>query len=160
VVPASALLGYTRWQAEARTLFGALQEALPRLPYTATTGRNGVEMETGNSQDNQAARAARNQSLYRAVNERVKEINEAFDELLPLGDWICECANETCVERLALTHEEYEMIRATPTRFAVAPHARHVYPEVESTVEKHERYWVVEKTGVAAEVVEQTNPRA
>ena len=44
-----------------------------------------------------AARAGRNQSLYREVNERVKELNDAFDAL-PIGEWICECANEECFE--------------------------------------------------------------
>lgn len=44
-------------------------------------------------------RAARNQSLYRAVNERVKEINQGFDRLGSLGDWICECANPSAPSR-------------------------------------------------------------
>jgi hypothetical protein len=107
-----------------------------------------------------AARAARNQALYREVNERVKAINEAFDVLLPLGDWICECAHEDCSERLSLTHEEYEGLRADGTRFAVAPDQAHVFEEVEDVVERHERYWVVEKVGVAAELAAKANPRS
>ena len=106
------------------------------------------------------ARLARNQALYREVNERVRAINEAFDALLPLGDWICECADPECVQRLSLTHEEYERLRADGTRFAVAPDEDHVYPEVENVVERHERYWVVEKQGVAAREVEKANPRS
>ena len=114
--------------------------------------------ESGNGE--RAERAGRNQALYREVNERVKAINQAFDSLLGHGDWICECANESCVQRLVLTHEEYEMLRAKGTRFAVAPDDAHVVPEVENVVERHERYWVVEKIGVAAALVEQVDPRS
>jgi hypothetical protein len=52
------------------------------------------------SGDERAARFARNQALYREVNERVQAINEAFESLLPLGDWVCECANPECSEAL------------------------------------------------------------
>ena len=110
--------------------------------------------------EERAARLARNQALYREVNERVEAINEAFDNLVPLGDWICECANPECVQLLSLTHEEYEQLRADGTRFAVAPNDRHVFSEVEDVVERHERYWVVEKQGIAANVVEDANPRS
>ena len=102
-----------------------------------------------------SVRAARNQSLYRAVNERVKEINEAFDRLGSLGDWICECANPECTEPVSLTHEEYEAVRTRPTCFFVLPGDEHVLWDVEDVVERHERSWVVEKTGVAAELAER-----
>jgi hypothetical protein len=100
-------------------------------------------------------RAARNQSLYRAVNERVKEINEAFDGLGSLGDWICECANPECTAPVSLTHEEYEAVRTRPTCFFVLPDDAHLLSDVEDVVERHERYWVVEKVGVAAELAER-----
>jgi hypothetical protein len=107
-----------------------------------------------------AARAARNQTLYREVNERVKELNEAFDALLPLGDWICECANAECFEPIQMSHEEYEAVRAGGGAwFFVKPGDAHVLTDVEDVVERHERYWVVEKIGVAAELVERRDPR-
>jgi hypothetical protein len=102
-----------------------------------------------------AVRAARNQALFREVNERVQQINDAFESLLPRGDWVCECADQGCIERLSLTHEEYEAVRANGARFVVAPHMDHFFPEVEAIVERHERYWVVEKVGAAADVVRQ-----
>jgi hypothetical protein len=105
------------------------------------------------------ARAARNQLLYREINERVKELNATFDAL-PLGDWVCECANEDCFDAIPMTHEEYEAVRAVPTRFFVLPDDAHLVPEAENVVERHERYWVVEKIGVAAEMVERKDPRA
>jgi len=88
--------------------------------------------------DSRAVRAGRNQSLYREVNERVKELNDAFDAL-PIGEWICECANEECFETIELTHEEYEAVRAEGTRFFVKPDDPHVLPEAENVVERHER---------------------
>jgi hypothetical protein len=112
------------------------------------------------SEGERATRLARNQALYREVNERVQAINDAFDSLLPLGDWICECANPDCSERLSLTHEEYENLRAEGSHFAVGPDESHVFPEVEDVIERHERYWVVEKQGVAALAVEEANPRS
>jgi hypothetical protein len=110
--------------------------------------------------DSRAARAGRNQSLYREVNERVKEMNEAFDAFLPVGEWICECANDECFETIAMTHEEYEAVRVGGTRFFVKPEDGHVVPEAETVVERHERYWVVEKVGVAGTVAERQDPRS
>jgi hypothetical protein len=37
-------------------------------------------------------RAADNQSLFRSINERVKELNDGFSFGAPLGEWVCECA--------------------------------------------------------------------
>jgi hypothetical protein len=112
---------------------------------------------TGNGR---AARAARNQALYREVNERVKEINDGFAGVVPpFGEWVCECANPECSEPIPMTHEEYEAIRAVPTHFLVKPDDAHVVPEAETVVGRHERYWIVEKIGVAAKLVERRDPR-
>lgn len=107
----------------------------------------------------QAERAARNQALFRAVNERITQINDAFDAILPLGDWVCECAHEECSARLQLTHEEYEAVRQDGATFVVLPSEEHVVPQVENVIERHERYWVVEKIGAAAKHLEQQGPR-
>jgi hypothetical protein len=77
-----------------------------------------------------------------------------------LSDWICECADETCTERIELTPQQYEKVRESPTHFIVAPSKEHVVPEVARVVEKHERYWVVEKVGEAAAVAEQLDPNS
>jgi hypothetical protein len=114
----------------------------------------------GEATENRAVRAGRNQSLYREVNERVSEMNEAFDAL-PIGEWICECANDECFETIEMTHEEYEAVRAGGgTRFFVKSEDAHLVPEAEIVVERHERYWVVEKVGVAGALAERQDPRA
>ena len=109
--------------------------------------------------EERAAHAARSQSLFRDVNERVREINAAFNVVLPLGDWICECAVQECSERISMTSEEYEAVRAHSARFIVAPRDEHLVPEVEVVVERTDRYWVLEKVGEAGELAAKVDPR-
>jgi hypothetical protein len=91
-------------------------------------------------------RAARNQSLFREINERIEDLNESFGMVLPLGEWICECANDTCVENVEMTAGEYEAIRNNGARFFVAPSKEHLWPDVEVVVGQNEHYWIVEKS--------------
>jgi len=107
------------------------------------------EQETEHGRE---VRAARNQSLFRAVNERMAHLNEAF--ALATSDFViaCECANTTCIEMITILPDEYKAVRAEPRRFAVLP--GHVYEDVENTVSTGDGYVVVEKTRVAGEVAE------
>ena len=102
--------------------------------------------------------AAKNQSLDREVNERVRSLNSGWmsgeDEI----GFVCECADETCVAPLSLTQEEYEQVRRNPESFAVAP--GHVYPEVEIVISQNERFAVVRKLGVAADVAQAYDQRS
>jgi hypothetical protein len=102
-------------------------------------------------------RAAENQSIFREINERVQEINDGFGTVLPMHDWVCECDDVQCTERLAMTVAEYEAVRAHPRRFAVL--AGHVTPEIEDVVATSERFVVVEKIGVAAALAQEHDPR-
>jgi hypothetical protein len=79
--------------------------------------------------------------------------------MLALTEWVCECANEQCFAPIEMTRDEYEAVRAASTRFFVKPDDAHVFPEAEDVTERHERYWVVEKTGVAAEMAARRDPR-
>ena len=94
-------------------------------------------------------RAARSQSLFREVNERVETLSTGWSPVVQT-DFICECADETCFVRLVLSVDEYREARAEPNRFLVAPD--HVYPEGEVVVTENDRYWTVEKIGEAADV--------
>jgi len=105
-----------------------------------------------------ASRAARNQSLFRDVNERVREINGGLDSPWSRDEWLCECADNGCTARIGLTIQEYERVRDDPTHFIVAPD--HVFPEVERVIERQENYWVVEKLGEAAAVAGELDPRS
>jgi hypothetical protein len=106
-----------------------------------------------------AALGARTQSLFRDVNERVREIHASFADFVPLGDWVCECAENDCGERIQLTIEEYESVRANPKRFAVAASDEHVFDDIEDVVERKDRFWVVEKDGPAGELAARVDPR-
>jgi hypothetical protein len=97
-------------------------------------------------------RAARNQALFRALNEKLQTLNEAFADATGTFTIACECADTTCIEMIEVDPDEYRAVRAEPRHFAVLP--GHVYPDVEVVVRESERYVVVEKTATAGEVAE------
>jgi hypothetical protein len=105
--------------------------------------------------DLRRARAAKNQSVFRAVNERIEDISESFD--VTMLDLLCECAHETCVERLELTRGEYDAVRRVPTHFILKP--GHEIADVEQVVESSDRYLVVAKIGAAGEIAMKLDPR-
>jgi hypothetical protein len=102
-------------------------------------------------------RAARNQSVFRAVNENMKELTATLIGMAETQTIACECADMTCVDTLQIERSEYEAVRSEPHRFAV--HAGHVLPDVERVVLQNERFVVVEKVRVAAEVAAAHDPR-
>lgn len=99
---------------------------------------------------------ARTEAIFRAINEHIRELALRFgsDEL----DFICECADETCVERVRLTLEQYEHIRALPTRFVVVA-GHEATPLVERVVFSNPQFAIVKKVGVAAQIVTEADPR-
>ena len=100
----------------------------------------------------QQERAARNEALFREINERLAQLNDALDEHSPLGTWMCECQDTDCHEPVEMTLAEYRGVRDQSNHFVIVANAAHFYPEVERVVEETDRYWVVEKTGVAGEI--------
>ncbi len=64
-----------------------------------------------------------------------------------------------CTDGIGLSTIEYDAVRGHPARFVVCPDAEHVFDEIEVVVEQHERYWVVEKQGLAAELAARVDPR-
>jgi hypothetical protein len=107
----------------------------------------------------QEERAARNESLFREINERLAQLNDALEEISPYGEWMCECQDVDCHEPITMTLAEYHAVREHPNRFAIAAHGAHLYPEVERVVDETDRYWVVEKLGEAATVATELDPR-
>ena len=100
-------------------------------------------------------RLARNEALFRNINERISAIGERFNtEAL---DIVCECVNADCARSLALSHADYERLRSSGKHFAVFP--SHEQPDVERVIENHKNYLVVEKLGAGAQVAEQLDPR-
>jgi hypothetical protein len=104
-----------------------------------------------------AERQGRNESLFREVNERIAELNQTF-QIEGRSEFLCECSQEECKEPVAISIEEYEAVRRSPTRFFVLP--GHEDEGVERVVERSERYIVVEKIGEAADEAEDLDPRS
>ena len=104
-------------------------------------------------------RIGRNEALFRHVNEQVATLNESFGDLTGTVSVVCECGNQSCIEQIELALAEYERVRADSTWFAVKP--GHEIPDVEHVLERHDRYWVVQKDpGEAAEVARRLDERA
>ena len=99
---------------------------------------------------------ARIQAIYREVNEGIALINAEWD--VPALELLCECGTAGCTERIALTHAEYERVRASPTGFVLVP--GHEDEAVEHVVRWGDGYVIVENHGPAATIAECTNPRA
>ena len=104
----------------------------------------------------QAERRARNQVVYRLVNDRILDVNDSF------GEWdhavfLCECGNPSCETTVEMTGSEYGAVRARPTHFLIA--VDHLEPTVDQLVSKVDRFWVVqtlpgEPTRIAEESAE------
>jgi hypothetical protein len=101
---------------------------------------------------------ARNQALFREVNEQIGQLPEGPD---PNGQesFICECGNPGCTQAIALTRAEYERIREYANRFAIA--LDHENPETETLVAQNERFAVVETyAGLESRIARETDPRS
>jgi len=108
-----------------------------------------IQHHAATSSDERDIRAARNQAMFRAVNDKIHEVNESFAVLTDTFSIACECANPHCVEIIEIAPSEYEAIRANPRRFAVLP--GHEDKTLEHVVAEADGYVVTEKEGKAAE---------
>jgi hypothetical protein len=100
-------------------------------------------------------RLARNESVFRLINEQISKVSNPPRRDI---DLVCECAATKCIQPLHMNHQEYERLRQNPRRFAVLP--GHEIPDIETVVERNDRYLVVEKHVETHEQVENTDPRS
>lgn len=108
-------------------------------------------------QDEQrSVRAARNESLFRGLNERLEDVHGGTRPSEPTA-YFCECSNRNCANTVELLPDEYERVRAEGDRFFVLP--GHLTPAVERILEQHATYWIVEKVGIGGSVAEALDPR-
>ncbi len=104
-------------------------------------------------------RVVENEILFRDVNERLKGVSEGFGDVLPEFEIICECGDAGCTERISMTLNEYEQLRADGKQFAIRP--GHEFLDIETIVGDHGGYLVVRKAaGRAAELARESDPRA
>lgn len=106
-----------------------------------------------------AIQAARDQSLFREVNERVRVIHESF-KVIGRAEFWCECARRDCMKHVSMTLDAYEELRSSPAHFAVTPGHDHVFPEVDRLFETNNGYWVVERFGEAGLAAIKLDPRS
>jgi aerobic-type carbon monoxide dehydrogenase small subunit (CoxS/CutS family) len=104
---------------------------------------------------NREDRLARNETLFREVNERIEQIRSDQEETI---DFLCECGNTECKDAIVLNVAEYEHVRAAPTTFAVAP--GHSIDEIEDVISKTERFHVVQKHPEEQHIARATDPRS
>jgi hypothetical protein len=125
---------------------------------SGTTGGAKISLHVGEDEQ----RRARNEAIFREVNERIVELetgltgNGPHDPLL-VG-FVCECPREDCNETLEVTRSQYEAVRGNPLRFLVLP--GHEDGDIAHVVERHSSYLVVEKEGEAGEIAREQDPRS
>jgi hypothetical protein len=91
-------------------------------------------------------RIAYNEAWSRSLNERRAEWTGR--EVRP--SFRCECWRHDCAERIKLSREEWKLVRAEPSRFAVAPD--HVAENFEGVIKAFPHFWLIEKFGQAGEI--------
>ena len=99
---------------------------------------------------------ARNEALFREVNERVEEVSGGRST--EMTEFLCECGDVDCTESVALTDEEYDHVRSDPLLFAVLP--GHEIPDVEGILQSNERFSIVRKHASEGAIARETDPRS
>jgi hypothetical protein len=113
-----------------------------------------IDRETTVKQED---RIANTESLFRDVNERIAESAQRFDA--PAAQFVCECADPACTEKVHAPLDDYEEVRADGTHFLLA--LGHENEHVERVIECRRRFEVVEKFNRAVVArVRRLNPRA
>ena len=110
--------------------------------------------------DRQQQHLAANEDLFRQINESIEDVAAAHGSDEHHYEFLCECSDAACSERVSATLQEYRRVREDSRRFIVAK--GHVVKEIERVVEAANDHVVIEKEGeagrVAIELDNETNP--
>ena len=99
---------------------------------------------------------AETEVLFREVNEGIAAAAERFDA--DEAEFVCECGDAGCAERIEAPLEEYERVRERSDRFLLVP--GHEAVALERVVARRGGYWIVEKAGeTMRRIVAQLDPR-
>ena len=108
--------------------------------------------------DERERRIGLNEALFREVNVRLDEVNEAFSSFTGTMSIVCECGDATCIEQISIAEREYQAVRAEPADFVIV--RGHEAPDVEAVVDDRNGYVVVRKRpGDPARLARETDPR-
>jgi hypothetical protein len=96
------------------------------------------------------------EALFRDVNERIAESAQRFDA--DSTQFVCECADPTCTDRVQATLDEYEEVRADGATFMLMP--GHDHKDIERVICRRRGFHVVEKMQLTVRnTVKRLNPR-
>ena len=101
-------------------------------------------------------RLALNETLFRTANERMQEWEERHEREGP-ELYYCECAQAECKQKVGMGLEDYERVRSDPSHFFVVP--GHEIPDVETVIEEHDGWVLIEKAPGTEAIVEATDRR-
>jgi hypothetical protein len=103
-----------------------------------------------------AERAARNEEVFRDVNERIEKGAEEHQVAAALP-FHCECGRASCLETIEIPPGRYATIVRERYHFVVLP--GHEEPRIERIVGTEENFLVVEKVGEAREQIDRDHPQ-
>jgi hypothetical protein len=104
---------------------------------------------------NRKDRLARNETIFREVNERIRALNRGQEESLEI---LCECGNAACDRSVTVTTSAYEEARRHSTHFIVV-HG-HVIAEIEVIVTRKPGFDIVRKLPEEEAIARRTDPRS
>jgi hypothetical protein len=105
-----------------------------------------------------AERVALTEAAFRIANERMADWEERRNADGAVASYYCECAVEGCREEVRLSRAEYEAVRSEPRHFVVL-HG-HIIEDLETEIERHETYSVIEKPAALAPLLTDADPRS
>jgi hypothetical protein len=66
-------------------------------------------------------RSANHDAFFREVNDRIDEVAATLGDDDHRYEYVCECVDPTCTERIELSRAQYQSIRTDGARFVLAP---------------------------------------
>lgn len=109
--------------------------------------------------DERGKRIGQNEIVFREVNERLRELGESFSLVSEVAEFVCECGDTSCTQRIQMPLSGYEHVRSDPRWFMIVP--GHEEPDYERVISEMEGYVIVEKLpGGPAGIAIKDDPRS
>ena len=108
--------------------------------------------------DRTKERLAQNEDAFRRINDEIQSVAEGHGSDSHRYEFLCECSDPSCFERVHVSLEEYAHARDNPTRFLVVK--GHVIREIEHVVETVRDHVIIEKDGHAGVVAIELDEHA
>ena len=89
--------------------------------------------------ENEVIFKAHNQFILEQVNNILPESNKPTFKIA----FICECSDEACQKKIALTVRDFRRHTMNPRRFIIKP--GHEQPDIEQVIDRRRGYELVEK---------------